>query len=470
MSNRISVRSHNILFTKSLWTILTFSLLHLFVLTVFAPASRARGFSIQKLDLYPRAPAKIPINTSNLILKFDSQAAIGFDLLQQARKNLEDFLQKQIPVNRAHETSPIEINCVVTDLQASQRNVTLWRSEYQRKGSRMETDPSTGTSRTVDDYGWVDVRYNGIAVDARVFVNYELKDPGTGIIIDAEMINTGYYQEYTTQTVPDINTVHQGLLAKAISEVGQRFAAQVFKVEVLLSKGKLRDASKLLAKRSWNDAQRLLEAMPGFSKKKDEAYRLYMLGIANEAMAYDASDIASARMHMELAAKYHAEAKAMNPDQLEFWWGEGRASDLLWKYNNAEAKARAIEEARKDVLSGRIAVDGANKRIQMAGNLKAPPNAIGANFDQLSNETIINWVKAGMPEKVIKSTVKRAARNNSYDLSTAGIADLKRAGVSARVIDQMMASQYPSKPYKSWVIMSVVGAVVLPILPFLIVR
>lgn len=469
MSNRISVRSHRILLTRSLSTFLICSLLQLFVLMSFASVTRAQGFSDLKLELYPRTPARIPLDGTNLTLKFESQASIGYDQLQRASKSLEDFLKRRIPVSGAPDAAKFEINFTVADLNALQKNVTLWKSEYRRTGSRMETDPTTNMPKTVDDYDWVKVSYNGIAVDARIVVKYELKDSITGIILDAETINTGYYQEYDTYNVPDINTVHQGLLAKATTEIGMRLTSRAFEVQVLLSKGKLKDVSSLLVKRSWAEAQRLLESMPRFSKNKDEAFRLYLLGIVNEAIAYDASSLTSARRHLDMAAKYHAEARAMKPDQFEFWWSEGRASDLAWKYGNAEAKAAAFEDARKDVIAGRIALEEAVRRVQSAGNSPSPTNALGSGLEPLSNEAIIGWIKAGVPEKVIKATIKRTATNSKYDLSAAGIADLKRAGASESVIKEMTFSQYPYRAYRSFKIMTIATTVAMVALPLLFI-
>jgi hypothetical protein len=412
----------------------------------FAPITYAQGFSNQKLELYPRTPAKIPLSGVNLTLKFESQAPVGYDQLRDVAKNLEDFLKKQIPQARTPDADKIEIICIVTDLQTSQKDVVMWRSEYQRTGSHTETDHTTGTTRTVDDYGWVNVRRNGIAIDVRISVKYELKDSVTGILIDAETINTGYYQEYETYNVPGINVVQRELLAKAANEIGQRFASRVFEIKAPLSKGKLKDASNLLVKRSWAEAQRLLEATPRFSNNKDEAFRLYLLGIVNEAIAYEATDIAYARKHLDLAAKYHAEARTIKPDQLEFWWSEGRAADLAWMYGNAQAKARALEESRKEVIAGRIAVEEATRRIQIAGDQPSPTTAVGSGFDPLSNAEIIGWIKGGVPEKVIKATIKRAATYSNYDLSTSGIADLRRAGASQDIVKEMKSSQYPGRP------------------------
>jgi len=463
MSAHFVVRLRRSLFAKGLSTLIICSLVQLAV----AP-SQAQGFSNQKLELFPRLPPEIQLMEANPILKFNSQATIGYDLLQQSRRTLEVFLQKQTIYADSSGDSQIEIDCTITSLEASQQNVRMWRSQYQRTGSHTETD-MTGMSRTVDDYGYVNVSYNGVGVDARISLTYEMKDSRTGIVFDAEAVSAGYYQEYDEQSVPDINSVHRELLARATSEIGERFASQVFKLDVLIPKGRLKDAASLLEKRLWTEARNKLEAMPKFTQNRDEAFRQYALGVAHEALAYDATSIVAAREHLDQASKYYNQARVMKPDQIEFWWSEGRASDLAWRYSNADQRARAFEDARKQVAEGRISATEASDRVQQVGRAGTPPVAVGPGFDQLSNDSVIQWVKAGVPERVIRSTVKRVKTGGNYDLSHAGLADLNRARVSKGIIEEMRETQRPEGPSRSWIIMTLVMTA-LPYVPLLLRR
>lgn len=469
MSAHTPVRLRRSLFAKGLTTLIICSLVQLGVVSSLAPVAHAQGFSNQKLELFPRIPPEIQLTDQNPILKFNSQITIGYDQLQQSRRTLEDFLRKQAAYSDSSGESQIEIDCTITDLQASQQDVRMWRSQYRQTGSHRVNGSMPGMSRTVDDYGYVNVPYDGIGVDARIFLTYEMKDSRTGIVIDAEAISTGFYQEYDEQSVPDINTVHRELLAKATSEIGERFASQVFKLDVLIPKGKLRDAASLLEKRLWTEARNKLEAMPKFTKNHDEAFRQYALGVASEALAYDATSIVTAREHLDQASKYYNQARVMKPDQIEFWWSEGRANDLAWRYSNADQKARAFEDARKQVAEGRIAAAEASDRVQRAGNVATPPVAVGPGFDKLSNDSVIQWVKAGVPERVIRSTVRQMKTGGSYDLSQAGLADLNRAGVSKGIVEEMRESQRPEMPSRSWIIMTVVMTA-LPYVPLLLRR
>lgn len=466
MSKHHSVCLRTGLLAKGLSTLLICSLVQFIVITSQATLSNAQGFSNQKLELFPRMPPRMSLNGTNPILKFNSQATIGYDLLQETRKTMEAYLRRQSFYSMASENAEIEIDCTVIDLQAYQNSVKMWRSEYQRTGSHSETD-SMGMSRTVDDYGYANVQQDGIGVDARIGLKYEMKDSTTGIVLDAETINTGFYQEYETASVPDINSVHRELLNKVATELGDRFASQTYKIDVILPKGKLKQASDLLAKRQWTEARKSLESIPKFSQSRDEAFRLYALGIANEAFAYDATDLATAREHLIQASKLYNQARVIKPDQLEFWWSEGRSSDLAWRYGKADEKARAFGEARKQVIEGSLAAEDASERIYLAGENADAPLSVGPGFDGVSNRDVIEWAKAGVPEPVIKSTVKRVGQLGRYDLSHAGLSDLSKAGVSKSTIKEMRETQQPEGPSKSWIVMTVVMTA-LPYVPLLL--
>lgn len=457
------------LFAKGLSTLLICSLIQLIVLSSHAHVARAQGLSSQKLELFPRIPPVTFLSDRDPILKFNSQTSVAYDLLQRTRKTLEDFLRKQAFYSDSSANGQIEIDCTITNLEASQKNVRLWRSQYQRTGSRMETDNDTGMTRTVDEYGYVNVDYDGVGVDARINLNYEMKDSLTGIVLDSGMISTGFYQEYDSQSLPDINSVHGELLAKATNELSARFASPVYKLDVLLPKGKLKNASNLLEKRLWTEARNKLEAMPRFSQNKDEAFRLYALGITHEAIAYDATNLLAAREQLDRASKYYNQARVIRPDQLEFWWSEGRVSDLAWRYGRADQKTRAIEEARKQIAEGRITTTEASDIVQRAGTDATPPVAVGPGFGSLTNDSVISWVRAKVPERVIRSTIRRARTGGNYDLSYAGLADLNRAGVSKGVISEMRDTQRTERPSRSWIIMTVVMTV-LPYVPVLFMR
>lgn len=66
------------------------------------------------------------------------------------------------------------------------------------------------------------------------------------------------------------------------------------------------------------------------------------------------------------------------------------------------------------------------------------PAAISLAQEVLTNESVIQMVKAGLPEAVVIAKIKSTATN--FDLKTDSLVGLKKAGVTDRVLEAMVAA------------------------------
>src|SRR5262245_56724638 len=66
------------------------------------------------------------------------------------------------------------------------------------------------------------------------------------------------------------------------------------------------------------------------------------------------------------------------------------------------------------------------------------PGAISLAQEVLTNDSVIQMIKAGLPEGVVISKIKSTA--TKFDLSADSLVNLKKAGVSDKVLEAMMAA------------------------------
>jgi hypothetical protein len=87
-----------------------------------------------------------------------------------------------------------------------------------------------------------------------------------------------------------------------------------------------------------------LETLPPFSKPEDDAYRLYNIGVGDEALGYKAETPASARKYFEQAVVQYRKAGEANPKEKYFIPPVNRIETALEHYRALEQPARPISE------------------------------------------------------------------------------------------------------------------------------
>lgn len=70
------------------------------------------------------------------------------------------------------------------------------------------------------------------------------------------------------------------------------------------------------------------------------------------------------------------------------------------------------------------------------------PGATSLAQEVLTNESVVQMVKAGLPEAVVIAKIKSTA--TKFDLKTESLVNLKKAGVSDKVLEAMMAPGSPA--------------------------
>ncbi len=184
-------------------------------------------------------------------------------------------------------------------------------------------------------------------------------------------------------------------------------------VPVLLARGGALDqADTLMDQKLWTRALESLETMPPFPQADDDAYRLYDLGVANEALGYNSEDVTKARKYLQEASIDYGKAIDAKPAEKNFMQPQTRIDTALAHYKTLGDQAAAS--------------------VQVAAAKAAP----AASAEALTNADVIAMVGANLDDANILDTIKQAPAVN-FDLSAHGQIDLAKGHVKNNIIAAM---------------------------------
>jgi len=174
--------------------------------------------------------------------------------------------------------------------------------------------------------------------------------------------------------------------------------------------GGLDDADKLMDQKLWTRALENLETMTPFGQPAQDAYRLYNLGVVNEALGYQAEDVPRARKYLQEASIDYGKAIDAKPDEKNFLQPQTRIDTALAYYKTLGDQAAA------------------SAQVASATNTPAA--------DVLTNADVIAMVAAKLDQGNIIDTIKTSSAVN-FDLSAHGQIDLAKGNVNSVIITTM---------------------------------
>jgi hypothetical protein len=180
--------------------------------------------------------------------------------------------------------------------------------------------------------------------------------------------------------------------------------------------GALTGPDKFAENGLWPRYREALGEMKPFAEAKQEGYRQYDIGVANEGQAYDATENKAAMKYLEEASIAYGKALDANPGEQAFLDSQGRIKAALEHYED---------------IGKTTPLEGAGPLTTSLAEKPAGP-AEGA----MTNSDVIDMVSAHLDEANILDTVQNAPAVN-FDLSPKGQIALNKAGVSGKVIMAM---------------------------------
>jgi hypothetical protein len=212
-------------------------------------------------------------------------------------------------------------------------------------------------------------------------------------------------------TVPELT----GKLVDGVAvEVAQRIVLTDEHVEVPLPRGGSLDPAMDLGRANrWGAMLQQLDRMAPLADDRD-AFRLYGMGVANEAMAYSEENAGKRRDLIAASAQNYKAALKLRP-----------TDDVL---RNAENR-----------IAGSLAALDVQRTTKAASSSAraATPEAKGTAGDSWDNAAVIEMVKSGFKDPELIEAI-RTAKDPAFKVdSPRDLLDLKKAGVSDAVVKAM---------------------------------
>lgn len=230
---------------------------------------------------------------------------------------------------------------------------------------------------------------------------YQVLDHGGGVY-DAGNVDYTYGQELSGATsgssvlgvIPGLKKrappsevphteedVKQILIRELVKQIATKLGntRQILEVQVAAGDDHLNRAADFMQQRLWSRAQEELEKMPEFPKPDKEAYRQYDLGLAYEAMSYDASTFNDQRENLFKAEEYYDKALEMNQKEKYFVEAVARTKDAISRYKALESMQK--EDRNKQAALTAVAQNEAPKvpvpSTQLAAQVTTQPAQTG---------------------------------------------------------------------------------------------
>lgn len=208
---------------------------------------------------------------------------------------------------------------------------------------------------------------SGVHVTAHLVSSYQARTRGGGFL-DAEPIDTRYDHEFNNVNAAISGTKkiigkiphpgghkHEGeeddepqteedVIQLLVNRTTDRIAARLVntdeRVEVYLARGgALNDANHYAEAGQWTKYVETLETMTPLASPEDDSYRLYNIGVGNEALGYKAETPASAKTYFEKAVIDYRKAGEANPRERYFIEPVNRIEIALEHYKKLASAA-----------------------------------------------------------------------------------------------------------------------------------
>ena len=448
----------------------------LLILTFSVP-SHSQGFGTmvgtkKRVFLHRKLPAAIHLTASSFAVKATAHDKSQADVAQSLSDILVTELQKGNSLLGVDQNSPgVVISCAVTRFEIPPPQSFTRNEVVLEKGHSLEEPKKF------------------YKVSGTLEVAYQAKDGHSGKIFDSENLAATYSNEYeegsnqaadkslTSKVVdpfrraagkkteessgpPTPIDIRQDLIHQVVSQIAMTLVNTDETVEVYLARGKLESANKLAEAGLWSRDLETLETMSPFPNPKDDAYRLYNIGVANEALAYQTDDQSGAKKFIEQAAINYGKAIDAKPDERYFHEPQKRIETAAAYYKRLQdrrqsaalaastppAPPKTSEEAPAAASLAKPSHTAAFRKSTAGAAKNTAPTGLVTNAllkqkdasprPELTNAKVIEMFKSGVDEENIIATIRQSTRVQ-FDISPDGQIELAKNGVKGKILAAM---------------------------------
>ena len=405
------------------------------------------AFTKKKIVLERKLPPTGQIDGTGVKVVVNAVGVQG-DVAATLKSDLENVLLRNDPRLRSEDVHPdTTITCTVTSyaqpvpVRTAQQSVSL-NSKKPAPPQYMERVTGTLT------VGFKAVSRSGHSLAAdNVKANYDREfnvtsntGASTGLtssIFHSMSSAAGHVTKSGSgeqeDTPPTPIELHDRLIQDAAMQIASHLVNTTEQVTVNLARGgALDEPVKLMENKLYSRALEALEVTAPFSTPEEDSYRLYDIGVANEALAYTSEDVNKARTYLQQAAINYGKAIDAKPTEKYFLEPQNRIDTALAHYKILSDDAKSSHT--------QTASSSSSPRSSPIRSVSSSPTPSSASADPpgdaLTNDQVIEMVSAHMDEGNIIDNIQHAP-DVHFDLSVQGQVYLSQHGVNGRVLTAM---------------------------------
>ncbi|HTV08032.1 MAG TPA: hypothetical protein VMD97_03190 [Candidatus Aquilonibacter sp.] len=378
--------------------------------------------------------------------------AVGFqgDVAATLKSDLEDILLRNDPRLRSDDVHPDTIiTCTVTSYaqpvptRTAQQTVSLNKNKpAQPQYVERVTGTLTVGFKAASRAGRSLAADNVKATYDRDFNVTSNTGTSTGLTSSifhsmgsaASHVTKGGNKEEEEETPPTPIELHDRLIKDAAMQIASHLVNTTEQVTVNLARGgALDEPDKLMENKLYSRAQETLMMTPPFPTPEEDAYRLYDIGVADEALAYTTEDVNQARTYLQQAAINYGKAIDAKPTEKNFLEPQNRIDTALAHYKMLSDESKSPR------------VESASTRVPPAESSRASSSAGDPPGDAMTNDQVIEMVAAHMDDANIIDNIQHAPEIK-FDLSVQGQVYLSQHGVNGRILTAMKTRARGASP------------------------
>lgn len=416
------------------------------------------GMAKAKVTLERKLPALMPVQGDSVRVRVTAHGD-ATNLAQDLQSQLLTELLKDDAKLHEDDTNPATmVNVEITNVGHIERNV-IQQPNLMAGKNGPKTIPYLRITASLTVAFQPKTREGRTLGSDNITVNYDQTYDSSGNNASHGIMGTldsGWHKIKgggTSQNPDDQPPSDGELRTRLLGMAVQRMAAQIVNtsesIDVYLArnKGAIDEGDKEAEAGLWERALETFETAQPLSKRQEDAYRLYNIGVANEALGYAASDSKAAMKFLDEAAINYGKAIDEKPGEKYFLEPQKRIETALVHYRKLEQEKNAppavavaanTPTPKAPVTSKASKTAPTTKHTALARTARSgETHSKAASTERALTDTqIIAMVKAGVADDTIAETV-RTAKAVDFDLSSASRRRLEASGVSATVLNAM---------------------------------
>lgn len=345
-----------------------------------------------------------------------------------------------LSLDAKNPTSSIDVSVLRNDYHESTESRQETRGQERSDSDKKTFIPKFGMGQTKVTYKVVNHAFS---------VTLKAHDVRANATLLADTITKNYKQSFEDGNgAPDEQTLEDANMTEVVAEIVRRLLPTKESIAILLPKGRLEDAIPYGEAGMWNKYLDALLKLPMMPNPLDEAYHQYAMGVAYEALGYSADDLDTSLKYLEKSAMLYNLAAEANPKEVNFILSS-KPSSLLNRTQTTASRMIPFmpqhkDEKRAAILQaplGRVqaALVQYQKLKEASGGRKGPSDkSTPAEAGALTNDSIIDMLRAGISEEIITTTIDSAPRRD-LDVTPKGLIQLSEAKASTTLLHHIQA-------------------------------